>query len=99
MVMPAVLPHSEQFKYMAMARAECGAGGNLHYHGFSVGLPGQVVARVRADVDGEGDMLPPSVASDVAAVLPSLPWSRSCAPLPAGLASVRRGPAGEGSAA
>merc|ERR1712113_964341 len=55
MVMPAVLPHSEQFKYMAMARAECGAGGNLHYHGFSVGLPGPPVARVRADVDGEGD--------------------------------------------
>ena len=34
MVMPTIVPHSEEWPYMAMARAETGPGGNPHTHGF-----------------------------------------------------------------
>ena len=39
-VMPEVVPHSAEQRYMAMARMETGSGGNPHYHGFSVGKSG-----------------------------------------------------------
>ena len=68
-VMPAVVPHSDRFPYMAMARWETGGGGNLHAHGFSVGLPGPRVGRVHADLDGDGDMPPSTSADDLQAVL------------------------------
>eukprot|EP00959_Pyramimonas_sp_CCMP1952_P390325 8179131-Pyramimonas_sp.AAC.1 len=67
--MPAVVPHSDRFPYMAMARWETGGGGNLHAHGFSVGLPSPQVGRVMADVDGEGDMAPSTSEEDLRAVL------------------------------
>ena len=54
---------------MAMARWETGGGGNLHAHGFSVGLPGPRVGRVHADLDGEGDLPPSTRDDDVRAVL------------------------------
>lgn len=63
MVMPAIVPHSEAWPYMAMARFETGPGGNPHYHGFSMGDPGPVVKRVKADVAG-GDDLPPRTMTD-----------------------------------
>ena len=53
---------------MCMARFETGAGGNPHYHGFSVGAPGPVVKRVKADVDGEDDLPPQTVTDDVRVV-------------------------------
>ena len=63
MVMPAIVPHSSLWPYMTMARFETGPGGNAHWHGFSMGSPGPVVKRVKADVDG-GDDLPPQTTSD-----------------------------------
>ena len=55
MVMPTIVPHSEDWPYMTMARFETGPGGNPHYHGFSMGTPGPVVKRVKADVEGVGE--------------------------------------------
>ena len=63
MVMPAIVPHSSLWPYMTMARFETGSGGNPHWHGFSMGVPGPVVKRVKADVEG-GDDLPPQTTSD-----------------------------------
>lgn len=63
MVMPAIVPHSHLWPYMSMARFETGPGGNPHYHGFSMGSPGPLVKRVKADVEG-GDDLPPQTTSD-----------------------------------
>ena len=74
-VMPAVVPHSQRYPYMCMARFETGAGGNPRAHGFSVGLPGPRMGRVHADVDGAegggrgGDLPPSIVAEDVAVLL------------------------------
>ena len=50
-VMPAVVPHSAEAPYMAMARFETGPGGNPHWHGFGMGCPGPRVGRVEADVE------------------------------------------------
>ena len=36
-VMPAVVPHSEKYPYLSMARYENGKNGNPHFHGVSVG--------------------------------------------------------------
>ena len=52
-VMPAVVPHSEQYPFLCMGRYEVGKGGNPHVHGFCVGeraptLGGKLVM----DVDG-----------------------------------------------
>ena len=64
-VMPSVVPHSEKYPYMAMARMETGSGGNPHAHGFSLGLPGPRVGRVHADLDGAGDVAPSSTLADM----------------------------------
>ena len=69
MVMPAIVPHSAEAPFMAMARFETGPGGNPHHHGFSVGTPGPRVQRVKADVEGEGDEGPQTVKLDVLTVL------------------------------
>ena len=61
-VMPSVVPHSDRYPYMCMARMETGGGGNPHAHGLSMGMPGPVLRRVKADVEGVGDMAP-TVAS------------------------------------
>ena len=57
MVMPAIVPHSEAWPYLAMARFETGPSGNPHYHGFCVGGGNPRLQRVRADVGdgGSGD--------------------------------------------
>ena len=68
MVMPAIVPHSDDWPYMCMARFETGPGGNPHYHGFSAGTPGPVVKRVKADVDGEDDLPPRTIVDDVRVV-------------------------------
>ena len=36
-VMPSVVPHTEDAPYLSMQRFECGEGGNPHHHGFNVG--------------------------------------------------------------
>jgi len=64
-VMPAVVRHSATSPYMAMARFETGQGGNPHYHGFSVGLPGPVMKRVRDDDGVHEDLVPMTVTADV----------------------------------
>jgi hypothetical protein len=64
MVMPSVVPHSSEHPFLAMARFETGANGNPHNHGFSVGTPGPVMGRVRADVEGPGDEQPDLVEAD-----------------------------------
>merc|ERR1712032_1577256 len=46
-----------------------GGGGNPHAHGFSLGLPGPRVGRVRADVEGEDDMPPSTVSEDAVAAM------------------------------
>ena len=68
MVMPAIVPHSEDWPYMTMARFETGPGGNPHYHGFSMGKPGPVVKRVKADVAGADDLPPRTMTEDVRVV-------------------------------
>ena len=60
-VMPAIVPHSEEAPFMSMARFETGPGGNAHYHGFNVGTPGPQVLRVKANVEGDGDEAPQTV--------------------------------------
>jgi len=65
MVMPAVVPHSGQERYMAMARFETGSNGNPHWHGFSMGKRGPRMCRVRADVDGDGDEAPDTLSEDL----------------------------------
>ena len=65
MVMPSVLWHSADWPFMSMARFETGANGNPHWHGFSMGLPGPRMERVRADVDGVGDEAPDTQSNDV----------------------------------
>ena len=52
-VMPAVVPHSEDYPFLCMGRYEVGKGGNPHVHGFCVGkrmksMGGKLVM----DVDG-----------------------------------------------
>jgi hypothetical protein len=68
MVMPTIVPHSEDWPYMTMARFETGPGGNPHYHGFSMGTPGPVVKRVKADVAGADDLPPRTMSEDVRVV-------------------------------
>jgi len=51
-----------------MARFEVGNGGNPHYHGFGMGLPGPQVKRVKADVEGEDDLPPQTVTEDLRVV-------------------------------
>ena len=63
-VMPAIVPHSDRARFMAMARFETGPGGNPHYHDFSMGTAGPVVRRVKADVAGAGDEAPRTVELD-----------------------------------
>ena len=53
---------------MAMARFETGPGGNPHTHGFSMGKPGPVVRRVKADVSGVDDLPPRTMTEDVRVV-------------------------------
>jgi len=69
MVMPAIVPHNDLERYMAMARFETGPGGNPHWHGFSMGAAGPKVERVEADVEGLGDVPPQTLPLDVRAVL------------------------------
>ena len=69
MVMPAIVPHNDLERYMAMARFETGPGGNPHWHGFSMGAAGPKVERVEADVEGLGDVPPQTLPVDVRAVL------------------------------
>ena len=38
-VMPSLLPASEDEPYMCMSRLETGESGNPHFHGFSIGFP------------------------------------------------------------
>ena len=64
-VMPSVVRHSEMWPYLSMARFETGGGGNPHYHGFSVGLRGPVMNRVKAKDEGQEDMPPVTCSSDV----------------------------------
>ena len=72
MVMPAIVPHSEEWPYTGMARFENGPTGNPHWHGFSVGRPGPQVKRVVADVDGAHDLPPSTVDEDLRVVLRAL---------------------------
>jgi len=51
-----------------MARFETGPGGNPHTHGFSMGKPGPVVRRVKADVSGVDDLPPRTMTEDVRVV-------------------------------
>ena len=67
-VMPAVVKH-DKAPYRCMARFETGPGGNPHAHGFSMGNAGPKVARVKADVEGDGDVAPETVTDDVRGVL------------------------------
>ena len=53
---------------MAMSRFETGPGGNPHNHGFSMGTPGPVVQRVKADVSGVDDLPPRTMTEDVRVV-------------------------------
>ena len=71
-VMPAVIQHSAAHPYLAMARFEVGASGNPHWHGFSMGIPGPTVGRVRADVEGDGDEVPDLDIEDFVSVLKAL---------------------------
>ena len=71
-VMPEVVPHSASHSFMCMARMETGSGGNPHYHGFCVGTPGPRVMRVVGDLDGDGDVPPATVDSDVRVFLKSI---------------------------
>ena len=68
MVMPTIVPHSEEWPYMAMSRFETGPGGNPHNHGFSMGTPGPVVQRGKADVAGGDDLPPRTMTEDVRVV-------------------------------
>ena len=63
--MPAVVRHSERWPYMTMSRFETGPNGNPHYHGFSVGVRGPVMQRVKDDDGGREDMPPKTVSADV----------------------------------
>ena len=55
-VMPAIVPHTEQHRFLAMARFEVGES-HPHYHGFTMGSGNPRLQRVRADVGdgGKGD--------------------------------------------
>ena len=61
-VMPAVVPHGGDARYLTMGRFETGPGGNPHTHGFSVGEGNPVLGRVRDNVQagGPGDEPPGS---------------------------------------
>ena len=66
MVMPTIVPHSEQEPFLSMSRFECGPGGNPHHHGFAYAAGNPRLGRVQADVEGDGDLPPetPDVSSD-----------------------------------
>ena len=49
-VMPSLLPASEDEPYMCMSRFETGESGNPHFHGFSIGAGGPRLGRVDGDV-------------------------------------------------
>jgi hypothetical protein len=60
-VMPAVVPHSEEFPFLCMGRYEVGKGGNPHVHGFCVGQRAPTLGgRLVMDVDGP-DAVEPGV--------------------------------------
>ena len=65
-VMPSVVEHSDDAPYMSVGRFETGPDGNPHFHGFSLGVQGPRLQRVRADVvEGEaGSEAPGSEHSD-----------------------------------
>ena len=67
-VMPSVVPHSDTAPYKSMTRFENGPHGNPHYHGFSMGVRGPRMNRVRADVEGVGDE-PLDVDADIRDIL------------------------------
>ena len=66
--MPSFVPHSDKAPYKAMTRFENGPSGNPHYHGFSMGVRGPRMNRVRADVEGVGDE-PLDVDADIRDIL------------------------------
>ena len=61
-VMPAILPCSEQEPFLSMARFEASPGGHFHAHGFAYAARNPRLARIRADPVGGGaeDEAPPS---------------------------------------
>ncbi len=65
-VMPEIVPHTAAEPFLTMARFETGAGGNPHYHGFTIGAGGPRLGRIDADLapDGVGDAPPHSSDDD-----------------------------------
>ena len=54
-VMPAVVPHSEEHRFLVMGRYEVGKGGNPHVHGFCVGKQAPALGgKLIMDVDRAG---------------------------------------------
>ena len=59
-LMPTLVPHSAAKPFLVMGRFEVGPGGNPHVHGFTAGDGNPRLLRVRADVEGVGDLAPAS---------------------------------------
>jgi len=57
-LMPTLVPHSDEIPFLPMARFETGPGGNPHYHGCAAGAGNPRLLRVKADVgqSGAGDV-------------------------------------------
>ena len=57
-LMPTLVPHSDEIPFLPMARFETGPGGNPHYHGCAAGAGNPRLLRVKADVGqgGAGDV-------------------------------------------
>ena len=65
-VMPAIVPHTEKQRFLAMARFEAGES-HPHHHGFTMGAGNPRLQRVRADVGdgGKGDVASDSDMNEV----------------------------------
>merc|ERR1712032_394753 len=65
-VTPAIVPHTERQRFLAMARFEVGES-HPHHHGFCMGAGNPRLQRVRADVGdgGKGDEASDSDVSEV----------------------------------
>ncbi len=78
-VMPTIVPHSPNAKFISMARFEVGKGGNPHFHGLSCGSDHPTIGNFKDPAEAEDD----DPADDTVPVpeLPSyIPLSQEDAP-------------------
>ena len=68
-VMPSIVPHSDEAPFLAMARFECGKGGNPHYHGFCVGDGNPLLGRLQEEEEAVEEPLEAVGSSEAAALV------------------------------